>query len=315
LAETRILFATDLHGGDTYFLKILSLSKSSKVDILLVSGDLTGKAIVPIVKLDEDLYVTNFFGIDYRMKQEELPKIQNEIRKVGYYYYHCNRAEYEEFKAKPERVTELFEKLMQSTIESWISKIEEILPKEMRVIMNPGNDDTFAIDPVIRNSKRVEYALGRMTELDDRHYMVSCDWVNPTPWNSPRECSERELEKRLRAEIQRAPSTENLVCDFHAPPYNTVLDLAPKLGKDLRPKFFMGQPETEHVGSTSVRKVLEEFQPKLGLHGHVHESAGTCKIKRTPCINPGSQYVEGIMHGCLVTLFPDKLDYQLMIGG
>jgi len=315
LAETRILFAADLHGGETYFLKVLSLSKSSKVDILLLSGDLTGKAIVPIVKLDEDVYATNFFGVDYRMKQSELPKIQNEIRKAGYYYYHCSRVEYEEFRAKPERVTELFDKLMQSMIESWIGKIEELLPNEMRVIISPGNDDTFAIDDVLRNSRRVEYTIGKAIDLDDRHCMVSCDWVNPTPWNSPRECSEGELEKKLRAEIQRAPSTESLVCDFHAPPYNTVLDLAPKLGKDMRPKFFMGQPAMEHVGSTSVRKVLEAFQPELALHGHIHESAGICKIKKTTCINPGSQYVEGIMHGCLVILSPDKLDHQLIIGG
>lgn len=315
MSETKILFATDLHGGDTYFLKILSVANSSKVNILMMCGDLTGKAIVPIVKLDENLYVTNFFGVDYRMKKDELPKMQKDIRKVGYYYYHCNRAEYEEFRAKPERVTELFDKLMQQTIENWLIKIDEILPKDMRVLMNPGNDDTFAIDEVLNNSKRVEYTLEKCVELDDRHSVVACDWVNPTPWNSPRECSERELEKRLRTEIQRAPSTEYLVCDFHTPPYNTVLDLAPRLGKDLRPKYFMGQPIMDHVGSTSVRKVLGEFEPKLALHGHIHESPGVCNIKKTVCINPGSEYVEGIMHGCLVTLTPNGLEHQLTVGG
>lgn len=315
MPETKILFATDLHGGDTYFLKALSLANSLKVNVLMLCGDLTGKAIVPIVKLDENLYVTTFFGVDYRIKEDELPKLQNDIRKVGYYYYHCSRAEYEEFRAKPERITELFDKLMQQTVQTWIRKIEEILPNDIRVIMNPGNDDTFAIDEVLKSSKRVEYTLGSCANLDDKHNVVSCDWVNPTPWNSPRECDERELEKRLRAEIQRASSTENLVCDFHVPAYNTILDLAPKLGKDLRPKFFMGQPVTDHVGSTAVRKVLEEFQPKLALHGHIHESAGVCNIKRTVCINPGSQYVEGMMHGCLVKLTPDKVDHQLIIGG
>lgn len=315
MSGTKILFATDLHGGDTYFLKILSVANSSKVNVLMMCGDLTGKAIVPIVKLDDNIYVTNFFGVDYRMREDELPKIQNEIRKVGYYYYHCGRPEYEEFRAKPERVTELFEKLMQQTIKNWLVKIDEIIPKDVRVIMNPGNDDTFAIDEVLKSSKRVEYTLGKCVNLDDKHSLVSCDWVNPTPWNSPRECSERDLEKRLRTEIQRAPSTDNLVCDFHAPAYNTVLDLAPKLGKDLQPKFFMGTPMMDHVGSTSVRKVLQEFQPKLALHGHIHESAGVCNIKRTICINPGSAYVEGVMHGCLLTLTPEGIDHQLIVGG
>jgi hypothetical protein len=45
----------------------------------MMCGDLTGKAIVPIVKLDQNLYVTNFFGVDYRMKEDELPKLQSEI--------------------------------------------------------------------------------------------------------------------------------------------------------------------------------------------------------------------------------------------
>jgi Icc-related predicted phosphoesterase len=116
LSETKILFASDLHGGDSFFLKILSVAKNSKVNVLMMCGDLTGKAIVPIVKLDEDPYVTNFFSVDYRMKRDELPKLEHEIRKIGYYYYHCNRSEYEEFRAKPERVTELFDKLMQQTI-------------------------------------------------------------------------------------------------------------------------------------------------------------------------------------------------------
>jgi Icc-related predicted phosphoesterase len=204
---------------------------------------------------------------------------------------------------------------MQQTIENWLTKIDEILPKDMRVIMNPGNDDTFAIDEVLKNSKRVEYTLGRCVDLDDKHSLVACDWVNPTPWDSPRECEEKELEKRLRTELQRASSMEHLICDFHAPPYNTVLDIAPKLGKDMRPQFFMGTPMMDHVGSTSVSKVLKEYQPKLALHGHIHESAGVCNVKRTFCINPGSAYVEGIMHGCLVTLTPDSVDHQLIIGG
>jgi Icc-related predicted phosphoesterase len=91
--------------------------------------------------------------------------------------------------------------------------------------------------------------------------------------------------------------------------------LAPKLGSDLKPKLFMGQPIFEHVGSKAVRKVFADIQPKLGLHGHIHESAAQCKIGRTFCVNAGSEYVEGIMHGCLLTLTEDKVDYQPIIGG
>ena len=315
MTETKILFATDLHGADTYFLKILSVAKSSKVNVVMMCGDLTGKAIVPIVKLDENLFVTNFLNVDYRLKKEELPNLEKDIRKVGYYYHYCTRPEYEEFRAKPDKLTELFDKVMQQTIENWLVKIDEILPKDMRVLMNPGNDDTFAIDEVLKKSSRVEYTLEKRVDLDDKHSVVACDWVNPTPWSSPRECKEGELEKRLRTELGRASSMEYTVCDFHAPGYNTSLDLAPRLGKDLKPKYFMGQPIMDHVGSTAVRKALLEFQPKLALHGHIHESPGVCNLKKTVCVNPGSEYVEGIMHGCLFTLKPDGLEQELIAGG
>lgn len=55
-------------------------------------------------------------------------------------------------------------------------------------------------------------------------------------------------------------------------------------------------------GSTAVKKAIENNQPLLGLHGHIHESRGSSKIGRTLCINPGSEYGEGILRGVLVTI-------------
>jgi Icc-related predicted phosphoesterase len=56
------------------------------------------------------------------------------------------------------------------------------------------------------------------------------------------------------------------------------------------------------VGSTAVRTVIEKYQPMLGIHGHIHESRGTVKIGRTLCINPGSEYGEGILRGALIDI-------------
>jgi Icc-related predicted phosphoesterase len=315
MTDTKILFATDVHGGETFFGKILSVAKNFKVNILLISGDLTGKAIVPIVKNDEGRYFTTFFGVNYNVGDDKLPELENKIRKVGYYSFRCSLKEYEAFKAEPKKVDELFRKLIQDTLYNWAEKIEATLPADMRVIMNPGNDDDFAVDEVLKKSKRLEYTLERTVDLDDLHQMASCEWVNPTPWNSPRECSEEDLEKRLRREMKRVSDMSNLICDIHAPPYDTPLDLAPKLNKDLQPKTFIGQPVYDHVGSKSVRKILKEYQPLLGLHGHIHESASKCNIGRTICVNPGSEYNEGIMHAYLITLMPTNVDCQPVIGG
>ena len=56
------------------------------------------------------------------------------------------------------------------------------------------------------------------------------------------------------------------------------------------------------VGSKTVRKIIEKYQPLLALHGHIHESPGFAKIGRTKCLNPGSEYGEGILKGFLVEL-------------
>ena len=70
------------------------------------------------------------------------------------------------------------------------------------------------------------------------------------------------------------------------------------------------------AGSQAVRNVIERHQPPLGLHGHIHESRGAVKVGKTICINPGSEYAEGVLHGALVVLDRKKglRNYQLVTG-
>jgi Icc-related predicted phosphoesterase len=56
------------------------------------------------------------------------------------------------------------------------------------------------------------------------------------------------------------------------------------------------------VGSIAVRDFIEQRQPLLGLHGHVHESKAGQRIGSTLCLNPGSEYTQGTLCGALVAL-------------
>ncbi|MES4787350.1 MAG: hypothetical protein C4294_17845 [Nitrospiraceae bacterium] len=56
-----------------------------------------------------------------------------------------------------------------------------------------------------------------------------------------------------------------------------------------------------------MRKIIQKYQPLLSLHGHIHESPGATKIGRTQCLNPGSEYGEGIFKGYLVEIDGDKI--------
>lgn len=65
--------------------------------------------------------------------------------------------------------------------------------------------------------------------------------------------------------------------------------------------------EMIHVGSSAIRSSIERNQPLIGLHGHIHEARSTCKIGETLCVNPGSEYGEGILRGALLELKNGKI--------
>jgi len=70
-----------------------------------------------------------------------------------------------------------------------------------------------------------------------------------------------------------------------------------------------------NVGSTAVRKAIETHQPMLGLHGHIHDSKGMCRIAKTLCLNPGSEYVDGVLRGIIVDLDESKVRDYLFTSG
>jgi Icc-related predicted phosphoesterase len=103
--------------------------------------------------------------------------------------------------------------------------------------------------------------------------------------------------------------------NLHVPPINTELDKAPAVDEEFHyVKEGLGV-KMAHVGSLAVRNSIEEHQPLLGLHGHIHESKGFVKIGRTLCLNPGSEYSDGILRGALVNLDGGRVKEFLLTSG
>jgi Icc-related predicted phosphoesterase len=72
---------------------------------------------------------------------------------------------------------------------------------------------------------------------------------------------------------------------FHSPPHATALDRAALDGQSVD-----HVPLDVHVGSIAIRRFIEARQPRLTLHGHVHESARLTgswqdRIGRTVCLS------------------------------
>ena len=63
-------------------------------------------------------------------------------------------------------------------------------------------------------------------------------------------------------------SMEFSVFLFHSPPYNTFLDHVSAFDKDSAL-----QMQSIHVGSEAIRMFIDEKQPYITMHGHIHESA------------------------------------------
>ena len=278
-----------------------------KVDVAICGGDLTGKMIVPIVEHKNRKYSYYHLKKTYTIDSSELEKAIKDIKGIGYYPYVTSETEYEEMSRNPKKVDEVFHKVMLSTLKDWFDLIPQKVPKETKIVVCPGNDDRFPVDDLVNSHKHVINGEGTVIEIDDQHEMVSCGWVNPSPWKTAREEEEEKLEERLEKYISKLKNVENAIFNFHAPPYQTKLDEAPLLDKDLNPVIQGGRVIMVPVGSKAVKKMIEKYQPFLGLHGHIHESSGSIKIGKTYCVNPGSEYAEGILRAFLIEYKGNKI--------
>lgn len=110
---------------------------------------------------------------------------------------------------------------------------------------------------------------GRM-EIDGFH-VVGLGYSNPTPFDTPGEYSEEELESRLHAFDGLKP----MIAICHVPPYGTMLDRITNL---------------RHAGSNAMRAFLQREQPRYFFCGHIHEAAGAQeKLGETSALNVGKR--------------------------
>jgi len=114
-----------------------------------------------------------------------------------------------------------------------------------------------------------------------------------TPFNTPYEPSEKEIEDGLRKAFEEVKDKKIKIQATHAPPFNSTLDLV----------------GNRHVGSNSVRKLIEEFSPQVAVCAHIHESMGKDFIKNTLALNVG-KFTEGYFG--LIEISEDKISAEII---
>ena len=147
-----------------------------------------------------------------------------------------------------------------------LSCLDKIKPP---VLFIPGNCDPPEL--IEKKVGTLECIHGRCKQIDHINFF-GVGGSAPSPFDTPFELTELEIDKLLRQGFKTCTKGEKIVLVSHSPPKNTIADVT-----------FRG----EHVGSFSLRSFIEEIRPMLVLCGHIHEASGIDKINESIVVNPG----------------------------
>jgi Icc-related predicted phosphoesterase len=313
---TRLFYAGDVHGSRLCWKKFVNAAAHYPADALVMGGDLTGKALVPIVRGGDGSYRARVIGEERVARTaEELDRMQQAISTNGMYPLIVDEDEALLLERDSERRDEAFEQALLDELRLWVELADERLTGTgTRAYVIPGNDDPWSIDEVLASGESF-VACDERIEVVGGHEMVSLGYSNRTPWKTPRELDEEEIYARLRPLAEQLEKPERAIFNIHVPPWESSLDTAFEVDGELRYVTKGGRPREVPTGSHAVRQVIEETQPLLSLHGHIHESKGVTTIGRTVAINPGSDYGSGHLDGCLVHLGAERVVGQYLVSG
>jgi len=316
---TRLYVASDFHAAEKAWRKFVNAIRLNvyKADAALLAGDLTGKAIVPIVRTD-GVFEAELFGVHRTARgDDELAQLERDIADVGYYSFVAAPGEAESLSGDEAARDELLHRLMNERVEAWMRLATERLAEStVPLYLMPGNDDDFGIDPILEQEEYAPVNVdGRVVDIPGGLQLLASGWSNETPWRTPREVTEDELYAKLDELAGQVRNPRRAVFMIHVPPHDSGLDTAPILDENLRPTVSAGDVLRGPVGSTAVRRLIETYQPLLAVHGHIHEAGGERRIGETLCINPGSEANHGILRGYLVDVGDERIELVQRVEG
>ena len=318
---TRLFFATDIHGSERTYRKFINAGKFYDVNVIVMGGDISGKLLIPIIKEKNGNYRATVQGTVQKFTTEaELQQLKDKLGLLGFYNQVMDEDEYNGFAADPASVDKLFHKLARERLVSWIDLAETRLKGTgIKCLVTGGNDDDpEVLDAIKVGGESFIPVEAKVVQIDDDHTMASVGFSNITPWHTPREIPDEKLGEIIEGMCAQVKDFQHCIFNFHVPPIDSTLDLCPKLDVTTDPPtpvMSAGQIVFAGAGSPSVRKAIEKYQPMLGLHGHINEAQGVVKIGKTTCINPGSEYGEGVLRGCLVVFADGKIEGSQMTSG
>ncbi len=313
----RILYGSDFHGSNAVYRKFLSAALQYKANVLVVGGDVTGKAMVPVIHQGQGHYIGYLFGRkEEATTPEELEKLETVISNVGFYPIVLEKDEAADLEANSDKMSARFEQEMNQRVREWLElAVDKLAANKMEMYFMPGNDDLRSIDPIIDEYEGVHNPDMKHFMIAGEYELVGLSYANITPWLCVRDIEEDALTAKLGELQKMIVNPDKTIAVLHVPPISSGLDTCPELDKNLKIVTEGGQVVMKSAGSTAVKTFIEEVQPMLTLHGHIHESAGHTRIGKTLAINAGSEYAEGILKAAIINLEDGKVKGHLLISG
>src|SRR5512140_3560338 len=151
----RLYVCSDIHASERTWRKFLNAMKANvyKVDAAVIAGDLTGKALIAVVKGDAGGEVWNATVMGQRRvarTEQELADLERYIADLGYYAVRVTEEERAAMEADPALVKRVFHERIAHRLEEWMQLAAERLEgSNVPVYLMPGNDDEFEIDEIL----------------------------------------------------------------------------------------------------------------------------------------------------------------------
>ena len=186
---TKLFFATDIHGSEKCWLKLVNSGAFYEVDTIILGGDITGKGIQALLEVSPGTWKTNFLGEEIEVNdQEALAKVEAKVRNAGFYPHRFSPDEFDQFVASEDYQESIFRREMKRVIQGWLETAEvKLKGSGRRILVTAGNDDPLYINELFGGSGVVTMVERQVVQLDEHHEMINEGYSNPTPWNTHRE--------------------------------------------------------------------------------------------------------------------------------
>jgi uncharacterized protein len=298
------LFASDLHGSTLCFERLLDAALEFRVDAIIIGGDLSGK-YPTFVARESERWTAFFAGTPHSaVTEQEYVDLKNDIENVGSYPVLTSSFERERLATDEQAINEILLREASIRLRQWLVNADRRLSKtSIRLVMMCGNDDPHPLDKIIAQFRFVINPDTQPVKLHGHYLIGESRAALAKDWKCPRDVAESELRKHLGQKIQSIPASElrTSIFVFHSPPKDTPIDQA------FAAAIVAGQPVMTSGGSEAVRDAIERYEPVVSLHGHIHEADGFCKLGRTLCLNPGSDYPRGVLRAWYVLIKGDAV--------